>query len=369
MANVRLILGSSAILAATTLGAGIFSLPYVFKVSGWIIGLIYLIVLSAIVIFVHYLYWQALAKVNEKKRLLGLAENYLNKGYFSLASVAIVGGLLLTLVAYLILGGKFMEMVFPSLGWFAGIITFWILGSFPLIFRSIRLSKFESFGTLLMAAIIILIFATASDIALPRAVEIDFNNIFLPFGAILFSLAGWTAIEPMFENASVSGLRNNKIVSMLVLGTLAIAILYVFFVLGVFGSAGTITKDTISGLANWPYWKIQILGWLGLFAIWTSYIPIGLEVKNSLVKDLKVNNFLGLGVVIISPLLLLFLGLKDFFTVVGLIGGIFLSVQYLSIILVARKILNISPVKKIFVNLSIAIFVLGAVYEVYYFLK
>ena len=99
--------GSAGILAATTLGAGIFALPYIFKESGWLTGLFYLAALSGIVIFTHFLYWQTFAKVGEKKRLLGLTEKYLGNAAGLFAFVVIVAGLILTLVVYLILASHF----------------------------------------------------------------------------------------------------------------------------------------------------------------------------------------------------------------------------------------------------------------------
>src|SRR5258708_3740553 len=98
----------AAIVAAATVGDGGFALPFVFYQAGWLVGVAYLVVLSAFVITAHVVYLKTLEKVGEKERLLGLSKIYLGSGGFWIGFFAIVLGLLLTLVAYLILGTQFI---------------------------------------------------------------------------------------------------------------------------------------------------------------------------------------------------------------------------------------------------------------------
>ncbi len=386
--------GSAGLLAATTIGAGIFSLPYVFNKAGWLTGVFYLAVLSGILIYVHYLYWRALTELKEKNRLLGLIKNYLGEKFFYFGLATVVGGLTLTLVVYLVLSSQFLKLIFPTISLKEGILVFWLLASLPLAWRLPWLVFFEFSGTLLMAGIIVLVLINGwgKGIGSAGVPAFNFDNIFLPFGAVLFSLAGWTAIEPIFDwkkkledgyrppNPNIQMHLNvpnrfkkeaveSKIgLSGLAAGTLIPAFLYLVFVLGILGSAGEITPDTLSGLTNWQFWKLASLGWLGLLAILTSYVPIALEIKNSLTKDLGWNAGWSTLAVVFSPLVLVVLGLRSFFSVVSLAGGIFLGLQYLLIILVAKKILSLDRFQKIFLNVLAAVFILAAVYEAYHFL-
>ena len=68
MPKIKSFWGSVELLMATTIGAGIFSLPYVFKESGWLLGIFYMAVFGPVVIFVHRLYWLSLEKKKEKSR-------------------------------------------------------------------------------------------------------------------------------------------------------------------------------------------------------------------------------------------------------------------------------------------------------------
>ena len=364
MSRLKSFWGSVGLLAATTIGAGMFSLPYIFKESGWLAGIFYLLLLSVAIIFVHYLYWLTLAKVKEKSRLLGLAREHLGNAAFYVAIVSVIIGLFLTLVVYLILAQHFSRLIMPEPASNFGVVLFWLAASLPLFFKLSRLVGAEFLGTLLMVFIVIFVFITGNG-GFSGIAPIKIENIFLPFGAILFSLAGWTAIEPMFEWQK----RNNdsKPLSKLALGTLLSAVVYLLFVLGILGSSDVISPDTLSGLSSWPLWKLQLLGWLGIFAIWTSYVPISLEIKNELEKDLRLPMLFSFTAVLFLPLVLFFSGLFNFLSAIGLVGGVFLALQYVFIILVSKKILALSGLKRFFANLLIFVFMVAAIYEIYYF--
>lgn len=361
----------AGLVAATTLGAGIFALPYVFLKAGWLAGLFYLVVLAAVMVLAHILYFRVLQKTGEKNRLLGLARLYLGEFGFIVGLLAILCGLILTLVIYLILAGQFVRLLFPSVPTALAAACFWLAAALPLLLKERRSVGLEVLGIILMAGIIFFIFFSSNPAgALSIVSALNLRSLFLPFGAVLFALAGWTAVEPVFDSEKRSKSEFTPAVQpylALAAGTLVAAALYLVFVVGIFGSPGAITPDTISGLFGWPTYKLILLAALGLFAIWTSYLPIGLEIKHSFENDLRLRHASSLGLVIFLPPILLFLGLNNFSRVIGLVGGVFLTLQYLLIILVGKKVLEIRGAKGLFLNLLSFVFILAAVYEVYYF--
>ncbi len=362
MANRKSFWGSVGLLTATTIGAGMFSLPYVFQKSGWLLGIFYMAVLGAAVIFVHWLYWLALARVDERKRLLGLVRERLGKFAYYSAIISVVGGLFLILVVYLILAEIFGKLILPSPLENFGAVLFWIAATFPLFFNLPRVIGAELWGAVLMVLIILFVFLTGNS-GLSAAPTINIQNFLFPFGAVLFSLTAWTAIEPMFEWDK----KNGGALSKLALGTIISAAAYLLFTFGILGSAGAISEDTLSGLSSWPSWKIQLLGWLGIFAIWTSHVPISMELRNELEKDLDLPPSFSFWIVVFLPLLLLFTGIFSFLGAISLAGGFFLALQYVFIILVSKKILALSATKKFFANMLILVFLAAAVYETWYF--
>ncbi|MBI4085233.1 MAG: hypothetical protein HY432_01865 [Candidatus Liptonbacteria bacterium] len=364
MGNSKSFWGGVGFIAATTIGAGMFSLPYIFHESGWLTGVFYLIVLSTVTIFVHRLYWLALEKANNGSSLLGLVREHLGKYAFYASSVSVIAGLFLILLIYLILSESFARLVLPSASANYGAVLFWVAASIPLLFKLPRVVGAEFLGTVLMFLIVFLIFLTGQT-GFSGIPVVSIDNILLPFGAILFSLTGWTAIEPMFRWEKKNGDPNYM--PKLIWGTFVSAIIYFLFVLGILGSADFVSPDALSGLSSWPLWKIQLLGLLGIFAMWTSYVPIILEIKNELKEDLHLPPLFSYAAALFLPLILFFSGFFNFLGAISLVGGVFLVLQYIFIILVSKKILTLSGSTKFFSDLLILVFLAAAVYEIYYF--
>lgn len=349
---------------ASTIGAGMFSLPYIFKESGWLLGIFYLIILSCAIIFAHYLYWLVLERVGEKKRLLGFVRAHLGGWAFYIALISIIVGLLLTLVVYLLLAQDFGKEILPAPLDNYGAIIFWITVSLPLLFNLSKLVRIEGLATILKSLIVFFIFLISKEV-FPSIAPVRAENFLLPFGAVLFSLAGWTAIEPMFEWQKKSDDR--KPLPKLVLGTFFSAAIYVLFVIGVLAHGGVISEDVFSGASSWALWELQLFALLGILAIWTPYAPISLEIKNGLEKDLHLPAFWSFAAVLLIPPAVFLSGVFNFLGAISLAGGVFLALQYIFIILVAKKILGLSGTKKFFSNLLLFVFLAAAVYEVWHF--
>jgi len=368
MSNIKIFFKGAALVAASTLGAGIFVLPYVFKEAGWAVGILYLVIFSFLIASAHILYWKVLVKVGEKKRILGLAREHLGKAgyFFSFTGIAI--GLVLALVAYLIVGGMFLSVLLPALGTKA-LIVFWLATSFPLLFRDEKISAVEFFGITATSAIIAIIFFSSLPsrgfFAAPAA---NLQNIFLPFGAAIFALAGWTSIERVYDRFKGTGVSPAKISFAIGGGTALAALLYALFVFGIFGSAPEVAPDTISGVSGWPVWKSSLLAILGLVAVWTSYLPISVEAKNAIERDLRWGSAASRILIFFLPIILIIAGLKSFLLVVSVAGGVFVGLQYLIIILVGKKILRPTGIYNLLLNFSCIIFAAAAVYEIYRFI-
>src|ERR1039458_8892575 len=88
----------AAIVAAATVGDGVFALPFVFAQAGWLLCIGYIVILGTILVIAHTAYFDTLQKIGERQRLLGLARKYFGEGGFWVGFLAIILGLLLTLV-------------------------------------------------------------------------------------------------------------------------------------------------------------------------------------------------------------------------------------------------------------------------------
>src|SRR3989344_5119542 len=101
-------------LSGTIIGAGGFSLPYLFSKVGLIAGLIYLLVFSVVYFFIHLMYAQILVAEKNEHQFFYYARKYLSKFWAWVASWAILGELVLALTVYLILAPVFGKLIFPE---------------------------------------------------------------------------------------------------------------------------------------------------------------------------------------------------------------------------------------------------------------
>ncbi|MBM3256842.1 MAG: hypothetical protein FJY98_00730 [Candidatus Liptonbacteria bacterium] len=352
------------VVAATTVGAGMFALPYTVQVAGWLPTIFYLVALGIILAFVHGIYFVLLSRVKERKKLVGLVRDSLGEKSGMAAFVVVMGGQILTLLAYLILGQVFISLLFPALPRGVGVLLFWAISSLPLLLNIKRFARLEAWGIIGMLILIGLLFL-GSDVGagINRVPTADWTQVLLPFGVVLFALAGWTAVEPVYELGGKSSSPRAALGS-LSLGTGISVLLYLAFVLAVLGSPASVTPDAVSGFSD-PLHRV-ILAILGLFAIWTSYLPVGREATNAFV-DGGTKRPAALLLVLFLPLILFGLGLSDFVKLVGVIGGVFLALQYIFILGVGGKVLRPRGYLHLLFWLLYIILGAGAVYELYYF--
>lgn len=371
----------AAIVAAATIGEGVFAVPYIIQASGWLVALGYFVAVIALVSVAHILYLRTLAAIDEKERLLGLARKHFGAGGFWTGFVAIVIGLLLGFVAYLVLGAQFLEILFPSITPAVALGVFWALLVILVWGSEGRIAWFEAMGIALVSFAILFIFfsghpATALA-SLPVAVP---ANFFVPLGVVIFALAGWTCVEPVYElayrkegddNDGRSGERPLAIPAafwLFALGTAFAGLLYWLFAAGVIGTTGArVAADTVSGIAAWPFWRKDILAAVGLLSVCVVSVPIAREIRGAMEKDLGWNSIASRATIVLLPLAAVLLGFNDFLAIVGLAGGVFISTQYLLIISVGRRTLALAQREKFLLDVTALAFVCAAVYEIWHF--
>ncbi len=352
----------------TTLGAGIFALPFVVNRAGWFISLVWAVGTVALIAFCQNLYARSLQGKNEHKRLLGLLQEHYGLSVARLGFIAIIIGLLLTLVIYLVLIPKFALLLFPSASQTLVSVLFWLAASIPLLFRLRRLVGVEIAATVLMVATILLLVGSAGPLtAIAQKTMAVGSDPLLPFAPFLFALAGWTAVEPIVDLTRRRNHADTLAHTAITTTTILSAALYSLFVIAILSSPYTVTPDAISGLGDWEFWKKVVLVIVGICAIATSYLPIGLEIENGLQKDLKKPRSISELIVIFFPLFLVFSGLTDFISIIELVGAVFVGVQYMCIILVAKKTVALRPFERVVADCALALFAGLALYQLVVF--
>ncbi|MEK7635816.1 MAG: aromatic amino acid transport family protein [Patescibacteria group bacterium] len=372
----KLILPAS-IMAETIIGAGMFALPHVFTLSGIGLGLVYLLFLGGVLTLIHLMYADIILRTPENHRLMGYARFYFGKsGFWSSLIITVLGGLFI-LTAYLILSISFIDVLAPYLPDIYKMLIFWALASLPVFLGINKLAKSELFVLLGTISIVLILFGFSFS-GLPKLVNIypffNADYLFFPFGIILFSMFGRSAIP-----AVLGYFRNNNESPAsakwpIILGTVAPIIIYVLFVFAILGLSDIVSEDAVLGLVGQlPFFVLAMLALLAIIELWSTYVVIARDVKKSLEHDLNFAPIISGTIIVGLPLILYFLGFQNFIKLVNYVGSIFISLEGILIILIWQKISKVEVEHKIFnrinpllIYLLLLVFAGGILYKLVY---
>ena len=319
------LLGAVAIVAGTIFGAGAFGLPYALAQSGPAVGLFWFAVIGGAVLCLHLMYGSLQSDGNVRGRLISLVSGYFGTRFRFIPMVSTIVGAGGALLAYIIVGGYFLDILFDGLGgldtrgWsliFGGIF-------FCLIFVGLRsAARLETIGTLVLFfgvwALAAFLFHGGSVFALPQG---SLVGAFVPYGIILFSLYGANAIPEAIEYLEGD---KKKLVPAVVIGTLVPLVTYIAFAFSVLMVVGShIQTEAISSLTPFVPREIVMAGaFIGFLAIATSFVVVGAYLADTLHYDMRINARVARICAGGIPIILFMSGIRDFALVTGTIGSI-----------------------------------------------
>jgi tyrosine-specific transport protein len=205
-------------------------------------------------------------------------------------SFALLFGLTGAIVAYIVKGGQFLNILLqPSFGgspFIYSLIFFFVLSY--IVKRGLKLMKelvLVLVGLVLILTVVFLIFGHSS-VNPANLSTIDIEQLFLPFGVIMFALLGTAAIPEMKIE-----LKNQKnlLKTAIIWGSLIPIVVYIIFAYVVLGISGSNVSDgAIIGLKDALGYPFLVLGIIfGLLTISTSFISIGIALKETFMFDYK----------------------------------------------------------------------------------
>jgi tyrosine-specific transport protein len=363
-----------AVLIGTTIGAGIFGIPYVIAKFGFFPGLFYLIFLGMVTLFLNLFYGEVALRTKKSHHLTGYAEVYFGKKGKYLTFFAIIFGLYGALIAYLIIIGDFLFTIFLPI--FAGNPLFFSLIFFALCALAILLDfKIVGWVELLMSFFLILVIIIISffgffQINSQNLFTFNPSQFFLPLGVILFALGGALAI-PIMEDL----LEKEKyfLKKAIIFGTLIPLLVYILFAFISVGVAGKeIGENAILGLEKFLGQKILLLGTIfGILSVTTSFLSIGLALKRIYNLDFNLNKLLSWFLALFLPLFIFLAKITTFIEVISLSGTISMGLSGIIIVLCYLKAKKLGQEKPAYsLNLPkfipffiILIFSLGIIYQ------
>lgn len=327
------------VITGMTIGAGVLGLPYVIARSGLVTGLIMIAVWGLVMLLLNLMLGDIAVRTKSNFQIAGLAGKYVGNWAKNLLSVIIIFSGFGALLAYIIGEGQALAAIFggPSMWWS---VFFWSLGAF-FVWQGLQTVK--RLERILSLTVIILI-AGLSIFLLPRMNPVnlaytDLANFFLPFGVILFALHATPSIAEAHALLPGSEKRFKKAI---IIGTLIPIIIYLLFTLAVVGFFGINTTEVATiGLGAVFGRPVAILANIfAVMAMATCFMGMGVALKQLFVWDLKVGRHTAEFSVVVVPILLFLFGFRSFVEVLDLVGGLFIGLESLLIVLIcymARK--------------------------------
>lgn len=365
-----------SVLLGLIIGAGIFGLPYIFAQSGILLGFVYLLIFGIVILLIHLFFGEVVLRTTEQSRLPGFTKKYLGKRAEIFIVISTILGLMGTLLAFIILGGDFLEIAF----YFSGIssfnfsLIFWLFLSF-FIFRGMKLIGSAAILTniLFFLIVFLLIIFALPKVNLENFTLFNSQNIFLPYGVILFSLIGLAAI-PEIGALLKTSVERKKLPKIIITSSIIVVLFYLIFAVTISGVSGqNTTPDVFEGLIPFLPPAIIALGALAAaITIADSFLVLGLYFRNILIYDYRFPKFLAALITVTLPLFLFLIGLRDFIAVISIVGVIVGTVEGIAVILIfqkAKKLGNREPefnlkVPSALPYFLIAVLILGAIFQI-----
>lgn len=309
------------------IGVGVFGIPYAISQSGVVIGLIELLIIAVVITIMQFMVAELALQTEGSHRLVGYVGKYLGQKWRMIALFAMAATIWGSMLAYMIVGGHFLFLLFsPLIGGSEIVYAYLIVGLAGLLI--VRGLKFASHLEVYVVIALLFLFIFVFVLAIPHVqlayfVETHIAKWFLPYGVILFALAG-TGIVP--EMKAVLGTQaKNKLGWSILIAMTIVTILYSFFALTVIGVTGSNTTEAafdglIPILGN-SFGMIAVI--LGSLSIVSIFMVIGLELVNMFHFDFHLKRQTALITVLIVPTLLYTIGLRDFVSLIGFVGSVF----------------------------------------------
>ncbi|MBT4805449.1 amino acid permease [Candidatus Woesearchaeota archaeon] len=373
-----------ATLVGTIIGAGVLGIPYAISKSGFIPGMIILVILGFAVLILNLCVGEVALRTKGRHQLPGYAEKYLGKWGKHVMSFSIIFAIYGALIAYFIGSGNVLADIFNLGNWsflFLGLeisaslmfsICFFVILSTLIYFGLKSVGNTEIvFGAIMLIIIFIIIVWGFFHLDSGNLTSYNKTQLFFPYGVILFAFVGAAAIPEMKSICS----NNKKLIKKaIIIGSAIPLVVYALFALVVVGATGTSTGQiATTTLGNVVGGKImELLGNLfAIFSMSTSFLALGLALLWVYDLDLHRTRNVAFALTVSVPFLIGILGVTSFIQALAITGGVAGGIEGILIILMfwkAKKLGDRKPeysinISKVLGILLMVMFVLGILYQ------
>jgi tyrosine-specific transport protein len=357
--------------AGGMIGVGIFGLPIVLQRAGLLAFLLHVVVVGILAWWIHRLYLQVVLATPGTHRLPGLARARLGNGWGTIATIANLLGLFGALVAYLLVGGRFLSLLFPPLellGSHTSMLVYLAPGAVLLLVGLHALPVIELVICILFIGVLVALPIVSRQQLSPTQVALTghVGDAFLPYGVLLF---GYWGISLVIETAELVRRRSRPARRVIAAGMITAACTYLVFAVTVAALTGTSTsEDALTGLRAFFGDGIVTLTLIfGLLATFSSYLALGLSLLRTLEIDFRVPRIAAWALTTFVPVMLVLGGVRSLLAVLGVTGALFLGVEGLVVVRLASQLTRAVTLRERWVRIIVsALLVVGVVGEIVY---
>ncbi len=366
---------ASAILIGTIIGAGFLAIPGIVAKSGYVIGAFYLISIGILMLYLNLALGEISLRTKGHHQLTGYALKYLGVNAKRLMFFTMIFGIYSALLAYLLGTSKSLSFLFfGNISYFVYFgIGLWLVNSILISHGLSSVKKPMYWGTLAVLFLILVIsLIRVPHINVDNFKTVEWKNIFLPVGVILFAYLGTSSL-PEIERYLYK--REKLMKRTILIGSIVPIVVYFIFtsvLVGVYGKS----IDEISTLSLGGLFVV-----LGIITMVTSYLILSVALRDMFILDYHKSKkkawFYTCSVPLILFLISVFAHFDSFSAILSISGTIsagLTGVLVVAMIYKAKKEGSRKPeyevfAPKWFLILIVLLFFVGMAYEILHILS
>ncbi len=306
----------------TIIGAGVLGLPTAISEAGFLIGLTDLLIIGGIMTLTTLIIGEICLRTKDAHQIPGLVGKYIGKKTEGLVTLLAVFSMYGALIAYTEGNGKILSLLL-GVDPIIGKLMFFIPFSAIIYFGVKGVEESETKLVLIMIfSILILSFASLFYFNPNNLFVVNFSEVFMPIGVIVFAYSGMFAVPQMKE---ILWMEKSKMKKSILLGMFIPLVLYLFFTFTCIGALGKTSADIITvALANEFGIFFLVFGYaFTFFAMGTGFIALGNATREVYCQDLNCNKNLSF-ILAVSPALISLLGAATFVDILSITGSLFM---------------------------------------------
>jgi amino acid permease len=336
--NIFLILG-------TVIGAGIFSLPFVLQRSGIVVFVTVLAVVAVVMVRVNIYVYEIVTHTRAKHQIPGYISLILGPGWGRVSLYMMMFATGGSLVAFAFLGGTFIAQLLP-VSEQLGTMLFYTFATAVILIAGTKLEAVDMiFTAIKMSLLVVIVLAMALVLPFETA-RVPFTSIdpLSVLGAIVFAFTGFSTSAVLHRSA----LTKQSIYA-------AQVIIFVTYLL--FSLAAYFFID-FTGFSL-PNRQLDLLFNLaGVFVVLTPYLVISMIGRETLLKDVRLNERTAIGLMAFVPFFFILFRVGSFLEVLSFTGGVFIATVG---IMICQAYAKVFPQKRTFEVLFIQLIFLACI--------